>query len=203
VVQRLLNQVPINNIISHRSVTKRPHPRGRDVPKTPVGRVLLRLTEFILPPPHPSVKESGQFLRSNLSLTNPSTFPATAATQQRDAVFAGAAGANRQVHERQAGTSCSGSGCRHILCRAVLGASTRGCPNHNVSWAPIPPLTSCARGLQPDARNVQMSGGVHGHLLQGAGHGTWDSCRQAALPLWIKLCAIARRPLLAVQLRPI
>ena len=32
-------------------------PRGRDVPKTPVGRVLLRLTEFILPPPHPSVKE--------------------------------------------------------------------------------------------------------------------------------------------------
>ena len=109
------------------------------------------------------------------------------AAKQRDAVFAGAAGANRQVHERQAGTSCSGSGCRHILCRAVLGASTRGCPDHHVSWAPIPPLTSCARGLQPDARNVQMSGGVHGHLLQGAGHGTWDSCRQAALPLWIKL----------------
>ncbi len=27
-------------------------------PKGPVGRVLLCLTEFILPPPHPSVKES-------------------------------------------------------------------------------------------------------------------------------------------------
>jgi hypothetical protein len=39
-------------------VQKRFHPRGRDVPKTPVGRVLLRLTYFILPPPHPSVKES-------------------------------------------------------------------------------------------------------------------------------------------------
>jgi hypothetical protein len=38
-------------------VQKRPHPRGRDVAKTPVGRVLLRLAEFILPPPHPSVKE--------------------------------------------------------------------------------------------------------------------------------------------------
>ena len=33
-------------------------------PKTPVGRVLLRLTEFILPPPHPSMKER-DFLRSN------------------------------------------------------------------------------------------------------------------------------------------
>ncbi len=35
---------------SHLLYKKRPHPRGRDVPKTPVGRVLFRLPGFILPP---------------------------------------------------------------------------------------------------------------------------------------------------------
>ena len=55
-----------------------------------------------------------------------------------DAVYAGS---RRPVHERQAGTSCAGTGCRHILWRAVMGASTRCYPHHHVSGATLHPAS--------------------------------------------------------------